>query len=56
MSIAARTIADDAMRFETIDLMLSFEVWQRLCDEQRLASNEARHIVMCEVLRLANDM
>lgn len=55
-SFLPASIADDAMRFETIDLMLSFEVWQRLCDEQRLASNEARHIVMCEVLRLANDM
>jgi AcrR family transcriptional regulator len=55
-SFLPASITDDAVRFETIDLMLSFEVWQRLCDEQRLASNEARHIVMCEVLRLVNDV
>jgi AcrR family transcriptional regulator len=55
-SFLPASITDDAVRFETIDLMLSFEVWQRLCDEQRLASNQARHIIMCEVLRLVNDM
>lgn len=53
-SFLPASITDDAVRFETIDLMLSFEVWQRLCDEQRLASSEARHIVMCEVLRLVD--
>ncbi|MDB5682095.1 MAG: TetR/AcrR family transcriptional regulator [Sphingomonas bacterium] len=55
-SFLPASITDDAVRFETIDLMLSFEVWQRLCDEQRLVSNQARHIIMCEVLRLVNDM
>ena len=47
-------IADDARRFETIDLMLSFEVWQRLRGEQQLGAGPSRDIVMHEVLRLAD--
>lgn len=46
-------IADDVQRFETIDLVLSFEVWQRLRGEQRLDADRARGIVMSEVARLA---
>jgi hypothetical protein len=41
------------VRFETIDLMLSFEAWQRLRDEQALSVELARRIVLREVLRLA---
>lgn len=47
------SIADDAVCFETIDLMLSFEAWQRLRDEQGLTIDLARRIVLREVLRLA---
>jgi AcrR family transcriptional regulator len=47
-------IADDVRRFETIDLMLSFEVWQRLRGEQQLDAGRARDIVMHEVVRLAD--
>jgi AcrR family transcriptional regulator len=46
------SIADDARRFETIDLMLSFEVWQRLRGEQQLDADQARDIVMQEIVRL----
>jgi hypothetical protein len=46
-------IADDALRFETIDLMLSFEAWQRLRDEQELDPHRARALIMAEVTRLA---
>ena len=46
-------ITEDDVPFETIDLMLSFEAWQRLRDEQGLSIELARRIVMREVLRLA---
>jgi len=52
-SFLPREITDDMARFETIDLMLSFEAWQRLRDEQGLSIDVARRIVQGEVLRLA---
>jgi AcrR family transcriptional regulator len=52
-SFLPRAITDDEVRFETIDLMLSFEAWQRLRDEQGLSIDLARRIVLREVLRLA---
>ena len=52
-SFLPRAITDDDVCFETIDLMLSFEAWQRLRDEQRLPIDLARRIVLREVLRLA---
>jgi AcrR family transcriptional regulator len=52
-SFLPAAITDDDVRFETIDLMLSFEAWQRLRDEQGLSIELARRIVMREVLRLA---
>lgn len=52
-SFLPTAITDDEVRFETIDLMLSFEAWQRLRDEQGLSVDLARRIVMREVLRLA---
>lgn len=54
-SFLPASITADALRFETIDLMLSFEVWQRLRDEQKLAVDRAHDIVMAEVLRLVTD-
>ena len=47
------TIADDVLRFETIDMLLSFEAWQRLRDEQALDPSRARQLIMGEVMRLA---
>lgn len=52
-SFLPREITDNMARFETIDLMLSFEAWQRLRDEQGLSIDVARRIVQGEVLRLA---
>ena len=52
-SFLPKSIADDSARFETLDLMLSFEVWQRLRDEQQLDATEARALIRREVLRLA---
>ena len=46
-------IADDVLRFETIDMLLSFEAWQRLRDEQALDPSRARQLIMGEVMRLA---
>ena len=46
-------IADDMLRFETIDMLLSFEAWQRLRDEQALDPHRARQLIMGEVMRLA---
>lgn len=51
-SLLPSSIADDALRFETIDLMLSFEVWQRLRGEQQLEIGQAHQIVMREIVRL----
>ena len=48
------SIVEDVQRFETIDLMLSFEVWQRLRGEQQLEAGRARDIVRDEVMRLAS--
>jgi hypothetical protein len=52
-SILPLATTGDEIRFETIDLMLSFEAWQRLRDEQGLSVELARRIVTREVLRLA---
>ena len=52
-SFLPAAITEDDVCFETIDLMLSFEAWQRLRDEQGLSIELARRIVMHEVLRLA---
>jgi AcrR family transcriptional regulator len=52
-SLLPPSIAGEAVRFETIDLMLSFEVWQRLRDEQHLGVDQARAVIDREVTRLA---
>ena len=48
-------IADDALRFETLDLLLSFEAWQRLRDEQRLDAATAHKIIVQTVAGLIAD-
>ncbi|HEX4694078.1 TetR/AcrR family transcriptional regulator [Sphingomonas sp.] len=54
-SFLPRSIVEDPTRFELIDLMLSFEVWQRLRGEQQLESDQAHRIVSAEILRLAEE-
>lgn len=44
--------AADPMIFETIDMLLSFDVWQRLRIEQRLPAISARSIVEAQVAAL----
>lgn len=46
-------IAEDMVRRETIDLMLSFETWQRLRLDQGLAPDSARAVVRAAIDRLA---
>jgi hypothetical protein len=53
LSFLPASITNDILRFETIDLMLSFDVWERLRDQQKLDATQARRIVEREVLRLA---
>jgi AcrR family transcriptional regulator len=45
-------IADDPVRRETIDLMLSFETWLRLRLDQGLSPDAAREVVVAAVDRL----
>ncbi|THD35855.1 MAG: TetR/AcrR family transcriptional regulator [Sphingomonas sp.] len=53
LSFLPASITNDVLRFETIDLMLSFDVWERLRDQQKLDPTVARQIVEHEVVRLA---
>jgi len=45
-------IAGDELRFETLDLLLSFESWQRLRVEQNLPAGKARALIAAQVDRL----
>lgn len=45
-------IADDVERFELLDLLLSFESWDRLRREQGLSVEAARGLIEAEVRRL----
>lgn len=45
-------LADDPVRRETIDLMLSFETWQRLRVDQALSPQAARAVVAATVAGL----
>ncbi len=40
---------------ETIDLLLSFDVWQRLRGDQKLSPDQARAIILGEIDRLSRD-
>ncbi len=53
MSIMPGTALADAALVETIDLLLSFEAWQRLRTEQHLGLETARSLVLAELGRLA---
>ena len=52
-SILPATLAADRPLLEALDVMLSFEAWQRLRDEQGLDPVAARGVVLAQVERLA---
>ncbi|MFA6117740.1 MAG: TetR/AcrR family transcriptional regulator [Sphingomonas sp.] len=52
-SILPEEIAGDALTFEAIDLLLSFETWQRLRMDQKLSARKAEAVVRAQVDRLA---
>lgn len=45
-------VSGDELRFETLDLLLSFETWQRLRVEQNLSARKARALLKAQVDRL----
>jgi AcrR family transcriptional regulator len=52
-SILPEEVAADALTFEAIDLLLSFETWQRLRMEQKLSVKKAETLIRTQVDRLA---
>jgi AcrR family transcriptional regulator len=52
LSVLPPALGEDAVARETIDLMLSFETWQRLRDEQGLTPEAARAMVLASLERL----
>ncbi|MBB6228463.1 AcrR family transcriptional regulator [Polymorphobacter multimanifer] len=48
-------IAGDPLRFEALDLWLSFDAWERLRGEQGLEAAAARAVVEAQIARLAAD-
>jgi AcrR family transcriptional regulator len=52
-SILPEEIAGDMVAFEAIDLLLSFETWQRLRMDQKLSVRKAEAVVRAQVDRLA---
>lgn len=52
LSVLPPALGEDAVARETIDLMLSFETWQRLRDEQGLTPEAARAVVLASLERL----
>ena len=51
-SLLPEDIREDELRFETLDLLLSFETWQRLRVEQNLSARKARALLKAQVDRL----
>jgi AcrR family transcriptional regulator len=51
-SLLPEEIGGDELRFETLDLLLSFETWQRLRVEQHLSARKARALIEAQVDRL----
>jgi AcrR family transcriptional regulator len=51
-SLLPDNITGDALVFETLDLLLSFETWQRLRVEQHLPADTARALLTAQVDRL----
>ncbi len=48
-SILPAAIADDVLRFEALDLLLSFDTWQRLRVDQELPVDRARDVIEHQV-------
>ena len=51
-SLLPEEISGDELSFETLDLLLSFETWQRLRVEQNLSARKARALLKAQVDRL----
>ena len=51
-SLLPDSITGDELMFETLDLLLSFETWQRLRVEQHLAAGKARALIKAQIDRL----
>jgi AcrR family transcriptional regulator len=51
-SLLPAALVEDAMTFETLDLLLSFETWQRLRTAQDLSVRKARALIKAQVDRL----
>jgi hypothetical protein len=51
-SVLPDAITGDEQGFETLDLMLSVETWQRLRMEQGLSARKARALITAQVERL----
>jgi AcrR family transcriptional regulator len=51
-SVLPDEITGDAQKFETLDLLLSIETWQRLRMEQGLSARRARALITAQVERL----
>ena len=52
-SILPDEVTSDPLTFEAIDLLLSFETWQRLRIDQKLSVRKAEAVVRAQVDRLA---
>ena len=52
-SILPDEVSGDPLTFEAIDLLLSFETWQRLRMDQKLSVRKAEAVVRAQVDRLA---
>jgi AcrR family transcriptional regulator len=46
-------VAADPLKLETLDVLMSFEVWTRLRRDQGLPTGEARRVLQAAVLRIA---
>lgn len=53
-SILPAAIADDPVAFEALDLLLSFDAWQRLRDDQALSVERANAVVQVAVARIVD--
>ncbi len=49
LTILPKVISDDGLTLETIDLLLSFDAWQRLRTDQKLTPGRARAVVETQV-------
>ena len=55
VSILPQEKLSQTRQVETIDLLLSFDVWQRLRGDQKLSPDQARAIILAEIDRLSRD-